>query len=193
MKYVLIFNGYPESGKTTFENIIARKYESVIYSSIKPVIDFTDRMIDSCDSEVLKEVYKEEKKYKTNKYRKLLSDNKSMLDSFAPSYIMSHLLEEFNRFMKSDSEFLMIDIREPKNIKNLVNQLKSQTAFKNNKFKVKTVFVKRDNEKYYGNKSDDNVEDYQYDILVNNNKTLDVLENECLNEFMEVLCSDWEM
>ena len=46
MKYILIFNGYPKSGKTTIQNEILNKYpNSYIYSSIKPVIEFLDNII----------------------------------------------------------------------------------------------------------------------------------------------------
>ena len=197
MKYILVFNGYPESGKTTFQKAIAQKYHSVIYSSIKPVIEFTDDIFRGCDSEYLWHKYLREKEKKSNSYRHLLSDIKNTLYNFDDEYLDNIILNEVVNFLNNDDQyFFMIDIREPERIKDFIKKLeglKYKEHVNNKKFKVKTVFIKRDNEKYYGNNSDDNVENYQYDILVNNNKSLDVLKNECLKAFIEVLYSDWEM
>ena len=58
MKYILIFNGYPKSGKTTIQNEILNKYpNSYIYSSIKPVIEFLDNIINDYGSDDLKNRY----------------------------------------------------------------------------------------------------------------------------------------
>lgn len=195
MKYILIFNGYPKSGKTTFENIIAEKYDSTIFSSIKPIIDFADNIFENCNNESLKNLYNYEKNKKSNKYRKLLSDIKNNLSDFDNGmYNNSFIVNEVNKFINDyNKQFLMIDIREPKNIYKTIKIIKSTFYDKLDQFKIKTVFIRREWKQDYGNISDDNVENYQYDIVVNNIGTLDTLKNECLKAFIEVLYSDWEM
>lgn len=193
MKYVLIFNGHPQSGKTTFEKAIAQKHKSVIYPSITPIIELLNKMmIDSCEDEDLKDLYVYSAARKLPDYRRLLSDMKRAICNFdGGDYVNSSIKREVVKFLEDDSmEFFMIDIREPEYIRQFVNEL---SLFKGKKFKVLTVFVNRENNRLWGNPSDDDVENYQYDVAVNNTGSLEAFTNECLNEFLELLASRWEM
>ena len=192
MKYVLIFNGHPKSGKTTFENALAKKHKSIIYSSITPIIKLLDSMIDDCEDGDLVDLYIYSQARKLADYRKLLSNMKRTICEFdGGDYVNSSIIRRIVEFLDDDSlEFFMVDIREPEFIRQLINEL---SLYKNRKFKVLTVFVNRDNNRLWGNPSDDDVENYQYDIAINNTGSLETLTHECLDEFLELLASRWEM
>lgn len=193
MKYILIFNGYPKSGKTTFEKALAERHNSLIYSSITPVIELTEQMIKSAGDKDLNDLYDFTAATKSAKYRKLLSDMKNALYSFDDGiYINSKLYKQVLKFVNDDSiEFLMTDIREPKMIKSFIQLLKSKEVFSYN-FKVRTVFVKNVHNELFGNISDDNVEDYQYDLVIHNNSTLEKFTGEILEGFIQILKNDYE-
>ena len=128
MKYILIFNGYPKSGKTTIQNEILNKYpNSYIYSSIKPVIEFLDNIINDYGSDDLKSKYLKEKSGKTNKYRNLLSNIKLSFYDFDKRHkskislgIYNTALEAFNVYKKAKED----------NIKRVADYYKSQIPIK---------------------------------------------------------------
>ena len=64
------------------------------------------------------------------------------------------------------SGFVFIHCREPKEIERL------KTGFK---FPTHTLLIRRAGQKIYGNHSDDDVENYEYDYTVVNNGTLEDL------------------
>ena len=193
MKYILIFNGCPRSGKTTFERALAEKYNSLIYSSITPIIELTEQMIKATGNEYLNDFYDFTACTKNFRYRKLLSDMKNALYSFDDGvYINSKLYEQVLKFIRDDSiEFLMIDIREPKMIQSFIRMLKIKFIFTYN-FKVRTILIKNTHNELFGNISDDNVEDYQYDLVIHNNSTLEKFTGEILEGFIQILKNDYE-
>ena len=186
MKYILIVNGYPKSGKTTFEQAIAKRYPSVIYSSITPVVEFADRMITECGDDYLKRFYNLEKERKSNRYRRLLSDVKHFLYQFDDGrYLNGFIKQKVADFLKNDQEkFLMIDIREPLYITKWVKWLSKHPQY-GELFRIHTVFIKRNNQRIYGNLSDDGVEDYQYEYIVHNTASLDQFVGDTLDTFLE--------
>lgn len=193
MKYILIFNGYPQSGKTTFQNMIANRHSSIIYSSIKPIIDFTDNMIYNCGYKNLETLYNKEKSKKSDVYRRFLSNAKKMLyEVDNGNFINKIILDKVYNFVDDkDCEFFMIDIREPKHIKSFTDSVLSDINLVN-KLMVKTVFVEGKNERLYFNNSDDNVEKYSYDYKIKNIYSLEELEMYTLPKFLELLKEDWE-
>lgn len=198
MKYILVFNGHPRSGKTTFQNAIANKYKSIIYSSINPVIELTDKMIESSNDKDLINLYVYAANRKLPEYRNLLSNIKHAIYSFDNgTFINSKILEKLFEFINdSETKFLMIDIRESSHIKSFIkfvsHSCKWSSKISNSDFKLRTIFVDNDNYELIGNVSDDNVEDYQYDYVIKNTSTLERFTGKTLNEFIDFLEEDFK-
>lgn len=197
MKYILIFNGHPRSGKTTFQNAIAEKYKSIIYSSITPVIELTDKMIESSNDEDLINLYVYAANRKLPEYRNILSNMKHALYNFDDgTFINSKILEKLFEFINdSETEFFMIDIRESSHIKSFIKFVshshKWSSKISTSDFKLRTIFVDNDNHELIGNISDDNVEDYQYDYVIKNTSTLERFVGETLDDFIKLLEEDF--
>lgn len=200
MKYVLIFNGYPKSGKTTFEKGIAEKVPSIIHSSIDPVKHFVHNIfLYKIDDAILLDHINKfglGDKEKTQEYRLLLSDTKKLLDDFC-EYSLKYQMRLVNQFMSeglNDVSLLMIDIREPHNISKFVNEFRKSSYYKNKKCNIATVFMKnkRAEDIYYCNDSDNNVEKYPYDFKINNNGTLKNLCDDAIPEFIDFLKMNWD-
>lgn len=163
MKKILIINGYPESGKTQFETYISKHVNSIIYSSITPVKEYTIKYFDWNGK-------------KTEESRKFLAQLKKLLvKEFDYIYIkISEKIREF--YSNIYCEILMVDSREPEEIE----------RFKNC-FQAITVFVRNDRvEKITSNESDKNVENYQYDYVIENNGTLEELEQKAIDFIKEL-------
>jgi dephospho-CoA kinase len=163
LKQVIIVNAYPKSGKTTFELFIAQYQATLIRSSI------------DCVKELAKK-YFGWNGIKDEETRKFLSDMKRMF-SEEFDIVYSDISKTIQRFYRDTSlELLMIDSREPAEIERFKNQ-----------FHAITVFVQRDDcEKLTSNESDANVENYKYDFYINNNGTLEDLEQQAI-EFINKL------
>lgn len=72
------------------------------------------------------------------------------------------MIETYDR---AGVDLLFIDCREPQEISRFVND-----------YNATTLLVRRGQQKSFGNHADDNVEAYQYDIVINNDKTIDTLQ-----------------
>ena len=162
MKKVVVVNGYPNSGKTEFELFVAKHIPSTIYSSIDPAKDYAKRYF-GWNGE------------KTEEWRRFLSELKKFLvDEF--DLIFNEINNRVNTFYISDSKIIMIDSREPKEIERFKKV-----------FKGITLFVKNDRVgKITSNESDANVENYIYDYIIENNGTLEDLEQKAI-EFIKKL------
>lgn len=187
MKYILIFNGYPKSGKTTIQNEILNSYpNSYIYSSIKPVTKFLDNIINDYGSDNLKNRYLKEKSEKSDRYRKLLSNIKlSFYDFDNGVFWNTEILKHVLSFMDNESsKFFMIDIREPKHISSFMDYMRVIRGY-NKEFKVFSVFVNREHDNLYLNESDANVEKYNYDFYINNKQDLTTLKEKVVPELIK--------
>lgn len=166
MKKVLIINGYPKSGKTEFENIISKHINSIIYSSIMPVKEFAIKHFE----------WDGDERNKTEEWRRFFYQLKKMLvEEF--DFIYIKVVEKVREFYSDvHCELLMVDSREVEEIE----------RFKNC-FQAVTVFINNDNcDKITSNDADANVENYKYDYYIDNNGTLEELEEKAL-EFINKL------
>lgn len=170
-KQVFIINGSGGVGKDTFVNLISNNFLDVECTT---VINFS-----SVDK--VKEIAKKigwDGKSKTEKDRKLLSDLKLLCTKYndLPFNSMDEKVYNFN---KSDSSMLFLHIREPEEI---------ERAKKS--FNAKTILIKRDSIKHItSNIADENVFNYNYDIIINNNGTITELENKAI-KFIEDFKND---
>ena len=110
---------------------------------------------------------------KTLKARKFLSDLKALSIAYN-DYPTEYLLREANKFLSNKYEgvFMFVHIRECEEIQKFKDRCNGN---------VFTLLVRRDIDvSEFGNDSDDNVEDYHYDYVFDNNKSLEEAKNDFL-------------
>lgn len=157
-KQIIVINGTGGCGKTTFVEL-TQKYGKVInFSSVDKV------------KEVAKLIGWDGKK--TEKDRKFLSDLKRLTTEYNDMSFNS-IKEAVDKFKNSDNEIMFIHIREPEEIKRVVDT-----------FNAKTLLLRRKNiATITSNSSDANVENYDYDFVIENT-TLENLDKQAL-DFVE--------
>lgn len=149
---IFIMNGCGASGKTTFEKMIqeiaaAEGDKIEILSTIDYVKDIAKNF-----------GWNGEKKQKD---RKMLSNLKDILTEWndIPHKVVCEKIEECK---KNNISAVFIDSREPEDIQRFVNE-----------YQALTVLIKRSNiSMIYGNHADDNVDDYEYDCVIDNSRGL---------------------
>lgn len=180
MKKVYITNGSAENGKDSFYELL-NKYVSVYkYSSI----DLVKEMF---------EVVGITKDNKTEKKRRLWSDGKDLLTEYddIPFKDITSIVTDFKN-NKIETEVLLIDIREPEEISRAVKA-----------FGAEAILVRKpDAKKIISNHADANVENYEYDYIIENDGTLEqldkmaylfseqVIKNNCFEKPVMFKCSD---
>ena len=154
MKKVFITNSSAGNGKDTFAEFLS-KYISVFkYSSIDLVKEMFETVGISKDN-------------KTEKKRKLWSDGKDMLTQYddIPFKDITSIVTDFKN-NKIETEVLLIDIREPEEIARAVET-----------FGAETILIDNPNVgKIESNHADANVNNYEYDYIIENDGTLEQLD-----------------
>lgn len=171
-KQIFIINGSGGVGKSTFCRMVeeslplfADKFDGVRIMPIK-IISSVDQI------KKIAEFVGWNAKFKTEKDRKFLSDLKSLCSEYN-DFIFNYIAAQVKSFREDYKYVLFIHIREPKEIERVKQA-----------FNAKTILIKRDSVKHItSNKSDREVFDYDYDIVINNNgskdELLDVAEEFC--------------
>ena len=161
-KQIFIINGTAGVGKDAFVNAVEIALESINkdywvenYSSVTRVKEIAK----SCgwNSEV-----------KTEKDRKFLSDLKLLLTEYndLPFKDLGYVVDGFLHDGFENSKMLFLHIREPKEVTKAANA-----------FNAKTILVKRDSVTHItSNMADENVFNYNYDIIIENNGTPEDLQ-----------------
>ena len=160
-KQVFIINGKGSVGKDTFVKMVNDYIPSATYSSVDETKYIASLM--GWDGR------------KDAKSRKFLSDLKRLSSEYNDKPYLD-VLERINFFFNSmyeEDTLLFVHIREPKEIQRLVDFCKESNI------EVSTLLIKRENIESveYGNMADDNVYNYDYDFVINNDGTLDDLLN----------------
>ena len=161
-KQVIIINGHPGSGKTTVSKMIAEQEKTMIRSSIDFVKEIAVKFF-GWDG------------LKREEDRKFLSNMKQFLNEYT-DLIERDLRCAYDNFMKSDSRFLLIDIREVNEIEKYKKMFNAVTVFIDNP-RVKKITT---------NPSDKQVEETVYDYTIKNHYCLDFLKME-VNRFIKEL------
>lgn len=168
-KQVFIINGSGGVGKDTFIAFICLNFES---KNILPIINFSS--VDKV-KKVAKLIGWDGSK--TEKDRKFLSDLKLLCTNYNDMPFNS-MYEKVIEFYNGNYSMLFLHIREPEEIERAKNI-----------FNAKTILVKRDSvEHITSNMADENVYNYNYDIVINNDGTYDDLEIKALdfiNDFIK--------
>lgn len=168
---VVVVNGRGASGKTTFETMVQKIAEA---RSLKVEIISTINYV----KEVAKSIGWDGSK--TPADRRFLSDLKDTLTRWKDlPYKM--VCDEINYFDgEGMTDIVFVDCREPEEIARFVED-----------FQALTVLVQRGEVVLLGNHADDNVENYQYDIVIDNSRGLDELLQEA-TIFVETFVEDAE-
>lgn len=174
-KLIIIINGKGGCGKDTLIKIFERFYKMinigiVNINSAQPYKDIASQYgyIDN---------------NKSNKWRKFISNLKATFEEAGIDLSERYTQDELLNFIKSDNSVMFVHIREAKNIekfkcmaeKRIKEYKKVIGGFiidNNFEINIVTLLIKRPDTdlKTYGNKSDDNVEEYKYDLVYENSK-----------------------
>lgn len=171
-KQVFIINGSGGVGKDKFVTLVTNyfnsryRYKTINFSSVDKVKKVA-KLIgwDGCS--------------KTEKDRKFLSDLKLLCTEYndMPFNSMCEIVDEFNK--SKYQQMLFLHIREP----NEIERAKKE-------FNAKVILIKRDSiEHITSNMADENVYNYAYDIVIDNNSTIEDLELKAV-EFVEDFIDD---
>ncbi len=166
MKKVYITNGSAENGKDSFAEFVGKYISVYKYSSI----DLVKEMF---------EVVGVSKENKTEKKRRLWSDGKDLLTEYddIPFKDITSIVADFKN-NKIETEVLFIDIREPEEIARAVET-----------FGAEAILVRKpDAKKIESNHADRDVENYEYDYIIENDSTLDQLERVAKLFVCDVIC-----
>lgn len=153
-KYIFVTNGMARSGKDTFAALMNEFVPTKKYSSI----DYIKEIAKLCGWNG----------QKNEKSRKFLSDLKVLTSQYndLPFKMIQKQIDGFNKDEKYN--VLLIDIREPEEIRKLCDKYKD----------VKTILIKRNSVKTItSNMADAGVFNYNYDFVIENNGTLNELKS----------------
>lgn len=148
--YIFILNGMGGSGKDTFADFLLDIVPTFHYSSVAKIKEIAE----SCGWDG----------NKTERDRKFLSDLKLLTTEYN-DLPFRDISDEVEFFLSGEVSYdvLLIDIREPAEIE------RAKKAFG-----AKTILIKNDRVPFIAsNMADAGVYDYEYDIVIENNGTLD--------------------
>lgn len=151
-KITIVINGVGGCGKDTLVKFTAEKFWVKNVSSITPIKNIAS--VIGWDGS------------KDEKSRKFLSDLKKLTTEYN-DYTLKYILNEQKDFLSGPEEIMFVHIREPEEIAKFVSfsQLKTYTLLVRPREELK--------DKYYGNRSDDEVENYNYDFIFDNSKSIE--------------------
>ena len=153
MKCIIVINGSGGVGKDTLCDFASKYYKVMNVSSVDPIKEAAHIL----GWHGMKEL----------RDRKFLSDLKKMACEYS-DISTEYLLEKYREFSESDYEIMFVHIREGSEIDHFKEKVGAT---------VITLLIKRNNdEKTYGNSSDDDVALYRYDYVYDNNYSLEESE-----------------
>lgn len=148
-KRIIIINGQGGAGKDNFVLALSPVYKITNISSVDLLYKFMDTI-----------------KWDGNKddhWRKFMSDFKELLTKY-DNIPNKYIIEKCGEFLNSDKDLLFLHVREPENI----NEIKAIVK-KRFDFDIDTLLIRNTKiTKLFNNKSDDDVERYEYDKIFYN-------------------------
>lgn len=163
-KVVIIINGRGGVGKDTLCDLAAKHFKVKNISAITPIKEIAQNY--GWNGQ------------KDSRSRKFLSDLKRVFIDYN-DLPTKYLYEQYRIFLDDDNQFLFIHIREKEEIEKLKKLID---------IKCLTLLIQRNQNdiKKWGNASDDEVENYEYDLCYNNDRSLIETEKEFV-AFLEKL------
>lgn len=170
-KQIFIINGSGGVGKDTFVELVSVELNDIL-KKFHTVINFSS--IDKV-KEIAREIGWSGRK--SEKDRKFLSDLKVLTSEYCDMPFKS-MKNKVNDFLKDEeSRFLFLHIREPEEITRIVKE-----------FGAKTILIKRNVVKHItSNMADENVFNYDYDFVIENNGTIEELHEKAKKFVQEVI------
>ena len=156
-KTVIIINGAGGVGKDTLCELAAKHFKVENISSITPIKEIAT----ACGWDGTKD----------DRARRFLSELKRLTVEYN-DYPTTWALDKYRSFLLGEGEILFVHIREPEEIAKLVRATDGA---------ARTLLVRggeRMTKSHYGNRSDDCVEEYDYDYIFYNDKTLEEAETD---------------
>ena len=149
-KLVFVINGRGGVGKDTLCECAARAFSVKNVSSITPIKEVAALV--GWQGE------------KTDRARRFLSDLKATMIAYN-DYPTVWAVEQYRAFLAGDEQIMFLHVREGEEIDKFVRATGG---------KAKTLLIRRDavHQEAYGNRSDDEVESYQYDYVFDNDMPL---------------------
>ena len=176
-KLIVIINGKGGCGKDTAVDAICKEYSEVMnVSSIDPIKEKAKAF--GWDGS------------KDDKDRKFLADLKQ-LDADYNDTVTDYLYDQTYFFRVSAMDIMFVHIREPENIEKYIKSI-GGPVFNESDYNtgIITLLITRPctDEHSYGNTSDDNVEDYEYDFKFENHySTEDEFKEKFVNWFKNII------
>ncbi|MDR1009287.1 MAG: AAA family ATPase [Rickettsiales bacterium] len=166
MKTIIAINGRPGVGKDTICDVVRRHFTTVNVSSVTPIKKIAlDYGWDGV---------------KTDKSRKFLSDLKALFTEFN-DMPTSYLVGEAEKFMDSFATVFFAHIREGAEIDKFLSRARAMVG---DEARVRSLLVRRaEVARVVGNASDDEVENYRYDWIYDNDGSLASLDADFMEKF----------
>ena len=171
---VLAINGAPGSGKTTFENMIKARMGA--YYRSRSTIDRVKEIAAECGWDGTK----------TLENRKFLSDLKDLLTSYndGPMQDIKRCIDDFEEELRlyhveGQPHIFVSDVREPAGLQRFKDE-----------YDAITILIRRAaaEEVETSNHADAEVLHFDYDYIINNNSTLDTLQ-QIAYDFVDLIFS----
>ena len=165
MKKIYILNGVGCSGKDTFVTYLSKYVSTYKYSIVDLVKEVAKHL--GWDGS------------KTEKDRKFLSDLVDLATKYndIPYKDVASIVRDFKNNLIED-EVLIIDMRDPKDIARAVET-----------FGAETILIRNPNvRKIESNHADRDVENYEYDYIIENDGTLEQLKKVAEYFVREIIC-----
>ena len=165
-KYIIIINGKGGVGKDTLCESVAQKYDVKNISSITPIKEIAK--IGGWNGD------------KRDKDSRFLADLKKLFIEYNDLPFL-YLKQQLEIFLNENKKILFVHIREIEEIKKFLNYAVKKGIH------CKTLLIAKQEEeqKKYGNEADDNVKEYKYDMVYENNKSLEKAREDFILFFEE--------
>ena len=164
MKLAIVINGGGGVGKDTLCEFAAKRFRTVNVSSVDPI----------------KRIAAENGWHgeKTPEARRFLSELKRIFTEYN-DLPTNYILEKYGKFLRSDAELFFVHIREGEQIAHFIEKAKEIGP-------APVALLVRSSRcrESYGNVSDDDVENYPYDFIYQNDLPLEEAEA----DFIAFLC-----
>ena len=170
-KVIIVINGKGGCGKDTLCNFASEKYFTLNVSSIDPIKKMAK--VIGWDGG------------KTSEDRKFLADLKALVTQYndgANEYILKRA-KDFADF--PEYKIMFVHIREP----DMIEHFKETARHCIPDIPVISLLIRRKDKEYivYGNRADDDVENYQYDKVFENNESITTVKKNFLKLLDEIL------
>lgn len=177
--FIFVINGSNSSGKDTFVDIA---------SSLSSELNI-DEVVHISSVDVIKKMAKRYgwDENKDEKGRKLLADLKEAWDNYN-SLTQIDIFTRTKRWIISKNSFLkprflFVDIREPTKIKTYIDSIEK---YYGDCVCTGTILIKQTRTEAASNPADQGVNNFKYDIIIDNDGTIDELKDKC-RSFLESL------